>query len=469
MTAVRPPGPASTFGWDTVYAVTLATANRVLAERWKGGEPVRADSGDGHVLRASVRGVSIVGGDGVLARLRLDLADAALQRTGQPDRLLGSIEAFVTVPLAVDDRALRIDPSAARSTVTRLDGEGLALMDQARAKAALQHWLDAAPSLLGVVLAEIDVGAQSALDGYAWLRPTSVGCCLVEASDPGGHVLALLAMTGGRPAPDNPQVSSNAIPPGCDSGFLIASARLLGEMLGPAVVSATPHLMADDLRLEGHTLALRQPVLLDPTRFNGSTYPTRLVDLTISLRAGEAITFEASTEVQLKTSTWAQCRSVHRYTMASFTNGEGQVSLNLVHDDAGSWTTHAVRSERNLTGELIEGISLGVATLAYGYVLGWVAGLAVGLVSTLLTGGRTVQHVVASRFGSDAAPALDGLAMTATAPFSWPGRSPFHLSTASLNDSLQLGGELRPATGAAAGAQESASSPTPRSATGTNA
>lgn len=131
------------------------------------------------------------------------------------------------------------------------------------------------------------------------------------------------------------------------------------------------------------------------------------------------------------------------YSIGLKTNAQGQQTLSFNTAQTAN-INHGTRSTSKaaLTDEILEiaGVVLGLLSL----VLTDGASLVVTAALVGLLVGQYEDHQTV-RDHMDDAPPVDLLVLNATQPIIWPNSKDFHLTSAGLNDSLQLGGTWNPA------------------------
>jgi hypothetical protein len=85
-------------------------------------------------------------------------------------------------------------------------------------------------------------------------------------------------------------------------------------------------------------------------------------------------------------------------------------------------------------------VVVGIATFGAAFVVG-------AIIIGLLAGAVALTKMIIDEIGTANAPASGALVLNSTAPITWTGDKAFHLTSAGLNGSMQLGGVMVPAAG----------------------
>jgi hypothetical protein len=116
-------------------------------------------------------------------------------------------------------------------------------------RAMLEEWCNAHLQEFNHVFAAISVNEAADTGSFAWLKPHDQGYANAKTGEDTG-LFGVLAMTGDRTRGSLPlTISPFAIPPGADSGLLIAPERVLKDLVAPAMSSAFSGTTAADFEL----------------------------------------------------------------------------------------------------------------------------------------------------------------------------------------------------------------------------
>lgn len=467
---------ASTYGWDTVYALRIGVVNTALREArpppWPSGFETRAGLG-GVRFRASFGVWQIApGGSGEVVRMRLPLEGLRLM-LGEKDVPLGNAEVEIEVRLAFVNELGQLHVSGSSGTrhlvlggrgdpseqavavvsVGCLDGSHLDATVQAALRADLGAWLTEHLPAFAHVFAVVQLGARAESGAFAWLHPMDIGYAYCEnAQDPEASMLAVLCTTGERRASRLlAQVSEHAIPPGCSGGFLISHERLLDDLIRPALPSIFEGSNVADFRLsdDGRALVLarsqvrlKDMVVAPADGHPAQSLPVQLLSLRITL-FGTELRVESLARCEISPGLYSIGESRSRYGMAlSETKGQQTLAWTAIgqpethHETSAAVEILIAKGLAVAAGvaatALLAALTSGAALIAAGAVLALVCGVSQALPDIIRTGGK------------DLSPAPDLLVLNAIHPIQWADAEEFRLTSAALCESLRLGGTPHP-------------------------
>jgi hypothetical protein len=468
---------ATTFGWDTVFAIRMRDVNTAIRKALPPPYPARFSQ----PFRSNTLGTipfrgtfgmwqMCAGGSGELVRFAVPLKSVEFDAPDESGKAsttaLGPARAVIEVRLSflphdVPTAALPSgslhklvvaastrDPGQAPVTLVSLEFEkdpGDETVTAA-ARSMLTDWFVGNLEAFTHVFSLVNLDRKADQGQFEWLLPTFTSYAF--ASNPScadDSVLAILCMTQNRSADGLiAEVSEYAIPDGARSGFLLSRPRFLEEVVLPAI----PHLFQgarpedftlsdarDEIRLAGSVLPV-QAVKGD----DGKQYPAELHDFHFSVD-GECITIEATTKVTICHGVHAICSSRSRYRLVLINRAGGTQTLDYVRD--GEPVTHYDASEdtditlwKGVIGLIGVVVGIAIAVLTDG------AGAMIGLmVATLLIGLAQRAPDIVAAIGQSDAPSIDLLVLNTTDPVRWSDSKDFRLSWVGLNDSLQMGGD----------------------------
>lgn len=457
-----PPEAASTYGWDTAFAIRLPDVNRAIAR--SGVSPTtfsytpadRSCSLDGRFGTWQVR----PGGDGALVYLGIPVVKGWLdwQGTRYPmDGALATVEVKLNYlpPDPTDDTSRgtphrlvvrTADPAGepvASVTNLALPGDGPGFIPRALMAGGLEEWLNANLAEFSHVFAVVDLNRIVDREQFRWLAPTSTSYAYVNGADEESSHLGVLCMTGHRdPGELAPQISSRAIPTGSRSGFLISADRLLQDMIRPALPHAFPGATDADFAMspDGTAVVNVRPVATPTVEHAGTTYQPWIGQLRITVNTAEVVV-DTVTTVDLGLGTTAHVKNVayQKIRLATSPNG----TQTLVWEPsrppvADHWTTMDEG-----TSIAIEVVGLVIAAVLT--VLTDGAALVVALIIVALVVGlvEATPQQIADTVGqqvSDASVSLSLLVLNSTDPIVWSGAREFRLDQVGLDGALRLGG-----------------------------
>jgi hypothetical protein len=468
---------ATTFGWDTVFAIRMRDVNAAIRKAMPPpypaifSQPFRSNTLGTIPFRGAFGTWQMcAGGSGELVRFAVPLTSVEFDAPDESGKLgttaLGPARAVIEVRLSFlphDEptaapasgslhklvvAASSRDPGQAPVTLIALDFEGDPGDETvaAAARTALTEWCAGNLDAFTHVFSLVNLDRKADQGQFEWLLPTFTSYAFASnPRSPDDSVLAILCMTQNRSAEGLiAEVSEYAIPHSARSGFLFSRTRFLEEVVLPTM----PHLFRgtkpehftlsdarDEIRLAVSVLPVEAVKAPD-----GKQYPAELHDFHFSVD-GECITIEATTKVTVCHGVHAICTSRSRYRMVLKNRGDGIQTLDYVRD--GEPVTHYDSSEdtditilKGVIGLLgvVAGIAITVLTDGAGAIIGL-------MVATLLIGLAQRAPDIAAAIGQSDAPSIDLLVLNTADPVKWSDSRDFRLSWVGLNDSLQLGGD----------------------------
>jgi len=254
-TPATPSGPASTNGWDIVFAIKYADVNQAIIDRNSSppGYTITTDTEEGTISSSGTFGAWQIceGGDGQNIHMTVPISKGSITFGKQSDfsDAVASIEVRLdllpqpgaTAASGKNDLKVRTtaDASAAGDIVSVIDlqVDGLDFVFQALLKQALQKWLEANLQEFNHVFAVVDLAMTADQSpNFNWLLPTYTSYAVTDAGTLDDSIFAVLSMTEGRSAQGlSHEVSSFAIPDGARAGFMITQERFLEKMVLPGV------------------------------------------------------------------------------------------------------------------------------------------------------------------------------------------------------------------------------------------
>lgn len=461
------PTVARTYGWDTVSAVRVPDMNKAIKDAGSSPKSI-AQTLDGMSLKARCDDWRIGnGGDGKILHLEVPLEDVEVEYKGDKHEL-ARVDALVSVQLhflphkpltgrksqsgviphklVVKTQTPGHNETAAIVLDATPSGQDTAtLRIRAVIKVCLQEWLNKNLHLFTHVFATVNLHNMVTDAAFHWLQPTYVSYVFAASVNPQKSIFAILCRTGERPADALiEQVSPSVIPPGANAGFLLSPNRLLTDMIAPALPNVYKALNVKDLSVDEGQLEVEYSgnVLLEDIEHDGVKYPAVLESLSIRLDEKE-IVFNARTSVNIRSGVDSVCETTARYYVGMLLNDKNQKSLGYteaVPTIKHNWT-------RKDAGAVFDEILLGILSAVEG-VIGALCMLIPGgqgigaglLIASVLTGGILLTEKIIDAVGQNNAPPIDLLVTNATQAINWANGSGFELTSAELNNSLQLGG-----------------------------
>ncbi len=450
---------ASTYGWDTVFAVRVDDANALIRNAKSSPASFSCTLDEGYQLRGSFGDWQIgLGGDCKLIHFYLPLVRVEIQSahgTHAVEGVTAEVELrlqFVPQPkltatggtthhLRVDAKAQASQQAATVCDLHVADGQpALGFVDDVALRSGLEQWLNANLSAFTHVFSVIEVG-EHAEGAFAWLKPTSIGYAYVDGPSADESLLGVLCMTEGRSAARLlPQLSANAIPRGARAGFLISQTMFLENILLPNLPgvfkgSATSDFgLMEDLR----GIEALKALTLSAVEHEGKSYTPTLEQMNVRISEQE-IHFMAQTRVEISPGIYSHCEhhSFLTIVVEQRANGPTFAFKTLRDPTSHDWTTHDEGID--ILEEILAIIAAVVGVLVT-ILTGGAAAVAVILIAGLIYGVAKLTPEILAAVGTDDAPALDLMTLNATKPIRWTDGKDFTPLSAALNGSLQLGG-----------------------------
>jgi hypothetical protein len=456
-----PAAAVYTYGWDTAFAIPVPEVNKAIVDH--GSSPAGFDVREPTFTVTGDFGPWQIcpGGDGRAVRLIWPLANTVLTYTGTGKQYTFAGHAVVEVELhyvphgdpgPADGRpaALVVNPDAPEPDTPPLSVITLDLtpvpgtVNGALVRAALQAWGAANLAQFAHVFAVVDLNRMVDTGQWGFVAPHYTEYAYLDGDSPEHSLLAVLTMTGTRDGDQLPeQVSAAAIPPGSRAGFLVSQQRTLYDLVRPAMKLAYPGLTDTDFLLndDGTELYLTDGTSVDLPSVdqNGSTYYPKLTNLTVK-STGQILELTSFTSTEVAAGITATCQSTHWYEVTLGTAADGQ-TLTFAQSQAPS-IVHAIhQSEGSVVTELIISIVAAIALLILIVLTDGAALVVGGLVIGLVLGADQMVPALIEKLNQDDSPSIDLLLVNAVDPITWTGSGAFRLDYASLNASLQLGGD----------------------------
>lgn len=449
-----------TYGWDTAFAVPVPQVNQAIANHgsspsgFEVREPTYTVTGDFGAWQICP------GGDGRALRMTWPLHNTVLTYTGGKQFAFdGHVVVEVELhyvphgelgPHGSRPVALVVNPDAPSPEDAPLSIVNIELtpapgtVTKSLVRAALKTWGAANLAEFAHVFAVVDLNRMIDKGQWAFVTPHYTDYAYLEGGTPETSLLAVLTMTGERTGEHlTEQVSAAAIPPGSRAGFLVSAERTLHDLVRPAMKLAYPGLTDANFLLndDGSELYLTEgtSVGLAPVEHNGSTYHPKLTGLTVQ-SIGQILELTSHTETEVAAGITATCQATHWYKVTLGTSDSGQ-TLTFAESQAPS-IVHAINpSEGSVATQLVIMIVAAIALLILTVLTDGAALIVGGLVIGLVMGADQIVPALIEKLDQDDSPSIDLLVVNALDPISWTGAEAFRLDYASLNASLQLGGD----------------------------
>ncbi|MBK8035805.1 MAG: TULIP family P47-like protein [Verrucomicrobiaceae bacterium] len=461
---------ASTNGWDTVFAMHIAEVNRAIAKA--GTSPAAfevTDAEDGITATGRFGTWQIVpGGDGALVCLGIPITEVLMHcPPPMPAVTIASALLKVEVRLSFLHAAeeagtgnthhlkVRTTPLTTESeshkvaiiTDIAFPGTKPSFLVQASLQALLEAWLNENLGDFDHIFATIDLSRTADKEQFHWMQPTDHAYAYSDLGTKEDGALAILCMTQGRsPTGLIEQLSYAAIAPGQRAGFLISKERILAQMILPAMPRMFPGTSSADFALSASgdsIINAHDSVSFTATDDGGKEHSAKIISLSLRIEAGE-LQLDVQTVTDLSPGIRARCHTQNFLAIALITKPDGTQTLGF--SDARPaliehWTDHDQGFD--LAGEILlvaSIVALAVATVATAGTALAAAALIAGIVIGVGAAAVAITEKAIEMAGENDAPAIDSMLLNATAPIIWPDSTDFKLTSAQLNDSLQLSG-----------------------------
>jgi hypothetical protein len=451
-----------TYGWDTAFAVPVPKVNQTIVDHKsspagfsinESGYTVTGQFGDWQICQ---------GGDGKAVRMTWPLHNVVLtySNTGKQYTFDGHVVVEVELHYIPHTGAPASPTSDPKALVVKSTGPSpsdppvsiinLALtptpgtVSGALVRAGLLDWGTTHLSEFAHVFAVVDLNTMVDQGQWSFVAPHYTDYAYLDGDSPADSIFAVLCMTGTRTGDQLPeQVSRAAIPQGSVAGFVISQARMLDDLVRPAIMLSYPGLTDDNFRLNSDATELYltdgTSVALAPVRHDGSTYYPKLTNLTVKSE-GSTLILNSYTTTDVAPGITATCQATHWYTITLTTSAKGQ-TLSFSASQPPALVHNIYQSPGSVLTQLIITL-VGILALAILTVLTDGAALVVGgLVIGLILGATQITPALIEKLNGDDSPAIDLLLANAVHPIVWTGSSAFQLNYAGLNMSLQLGGD----------------------------
>jgi len=458
---------APTLGWDTVFAVHIDDLNKVVSTHKSSPTDFSmSDAEDGIGVTGKFGTWQIVPhGSGGLLRMKVPFHDTLLTMNGkaQPpasgaatielrlrflDQDAGEARSARTLHLTVQPQASPTGEPAVSVTGVDYDGAEPGFQAKLALKTLLELWMNSQIGEFQHVFATVDVNKAAAHDSFQWLQPTHVDYAYSDLGSNDG-LLAVLCMTESRPPTElAQQVIPAAIPTGQRAGFLISKRRLLEKLVLPMMQQMFPGSHATDFALSasGESIVKNtQNVGFTVTASDGkTTFNAQLTSFQLALIDQQlTVSMAAKTEISPGIFSLCQCTNILGVHLVEAGGKQTLAFYNMRDPISTHSTEHDPRFK--LAAEVLGLIALfafAVATFATAGTALAVGALVIGLLAGAAAGGIMLTEAIIDLIGTDKAPTIDALLLNSTNPISWTGAEKFHLTSARLNESMQLGGQL---------------------------
>lgn len=236
------PLEVDTYDWDTAFAIRFADANTAIVNGWanvNSGAKNVSQTDDGYSISAVLGPWQLCeGGDGRNVRMTIPVVSGSYTSNGPATDLTGTVFKveinldYVPNPKDESNQQLKVTTKGEATTVLDVMGINLGEIGKAVLKQVFGKWLAANLGEFNHVFHDINISEAIDKDSdWAFLTPTAVSYAVTDQGSLATSVFGVLTMTERRPAPNNHQVSPNAISDGENSGFNISGSLFTNKML----------------------------------------------------------------------------------------------------------------------------------------------------------------------------------------------------------------------------------------------
>ncbi len=457
---------AYTYGWDTVFAIRMPDVNEAIIKSGSSPESFSQIAPDNSCsIRGTFGAWQLCGGDGVDLHFEIPIVSGNFLYQGKHyplNNALVKIEVQLNyIPPQPKSVQVKSNPSRHELVMrtVRPDAEPVVsvidltlpgcvdFIQKALMREILKVWFNANLNAFSHVFSAVNINRIVDKKQFQWLAPTHTSYAFAQGPTPESSILGVLCMTQGHNnAGIASQLSPDAIPPGARSGFLISQERFLEEMVLPCLPKVFPDSSASDfaMSIDKTKVINTSNLKTRPVSHAGTTYHPVVTSLSISVSGEEVIvTSVTRTDIALDTYCETIVTSFQRLKLA--TRPDGRQTMVYEESRPAIKDHHTTTTASGKTLKIILEIAAAVVSIiltiltdgAFLIVSLIIISLLVGLVEAVP---ELIANVVGNRVSNNS-PSLALLTLNATEPVQWTGASNFRLTSISMNDSLQLGGD----------------------------
>lgn len=452
-----------TYGWDTAFGIPVPDANQAIVD--KKSSPLSFSYSESSFSLSSKFGNWQIcnGGSGKNIRFTIPLSDLLLTYTSTGKKVpCDSGTAVIEVnmhyvphteaaandvqsnPFALIVKSTDATPTQPIAVLVSLElSQDVGTVSQAIMEEGLRNWLNENLGDFNHIFSVVDLNRMIDQGQWGFVTPNYISYAFLDGSDLNSSILGVLAMTGDRTGDDLAnQISNDIIPSISKAGFLVSQERTLEDLVRPAIMQAYPGLNESNFLLNdaGTTLYLTKDtsVNINPVNHDGSSYQPVLKQLSVE-SDGQTLTLQSFTETEVAAGITAQCTATNWYKIELGGSSKGQ-TLKFVESQPADMQHTIHQSEGSIITQIIIAIAAAVALIILTIVTEGAALVVGGLIIGLIMGADMIVPDVIKIVNTDASPAIDLLIINAVSPIKWTDSSDFKLNYASLNVSMQLGG-----------------------------
>ncbi|PZF72469.1 TULIP family P47-like protein [Taibaiella soli] len=455
--------PVFTFGWDTSFGIPVPDANKAIAD--KKSSPKNFNySDDSFTLSANFGDWQICnGGSGKNVRFSIPLLQIVLKYASNGKivkcdsgtaimevnmHYVPHTEAALTdVPskphaLVIKTTATSEEQPAAVLVSLQLSSD-VGTVSEAIIEEGLRNWLNKNLDTFNHIFSVVDLDRMIDKGKWAFVTPNYTSYAFLDGKDLNSSILGVLTMTGDRKGDDLAnQISNDIIPHSSKAGFVISQKRTLYDLVRPAIQQVYPGLTEDNFLINdaGTKLYLKDGITINlkEVKHNGSTYHPVLKQLSVEA-TGQILTLQSYTETEIVAGIVAACNTTNWYHIELGNSKNGQ-TLNFKEAQTSDVQHTIHQSEGSIITELIIAIIAAIALLILTIATDGAVLIAGGFIAGLIMGADMIVPEVIQAINTDDSPSIDLMLINAVNPIRWTDSKDFKLDYASLNVSMQLGG-----------------------------
>ncbi|MEV0094836.1 TULIP family P47-like protein [Streptomyces sp. NPDC050738] len=463
--------PYNTNGWDTVYVVPIPDVNKAIASKktsptsWTASLPASMFTpkidGTGSFGTWSLA----QGGSGSIIRMRVPFT--ARLTSGTTNLQFSGGTAYIEVKLVYIPQApsskgtpnnLKVrtsggspdDPVVTVSSVTYTSptpyDQGMGNILQQ----LLASWFNANLQAFQHVFASVNLSAQAATGGFAWMNPTETEYAYIDNADINKALLGVLCMTENRSDEGTVQeIAAGAIPSGARASFNMSLERFMRKMVLPSLpaqfTNAPPNTFA--LGNNDTQITATSSFNLNKVRVGAIDYTPTVTSYKMTIQ-GSTMESYIYVHTPISPGIDSYCEITYYSGMQLATKNDGTQSLTWVQlQNPVEHTWYTVAPWVQIT-EAIADVILAVIGAVIGGIVPAIERTVVRVLVGILVGGvvsavaAVLEHIPEWIAGSvpDSVPNLNALVSGATANQKWTDSKDFKLTQVVLNGGLQMGG-----------------------------
>jgi hypothetical protein len=480
---VNAPPPASTNGWDTVFAIRVPDVNNAIAKQKTSPKTFSLSQPLGP--NSNLKGVFsdwriVTGADGENMNVLIPVPSGVFSFNGLDYDLTGAqITAMyhldvippnppATTPtktgtnhqLVVSDKQANPNVPIVSVTLTVVPPSTYAKWPQgisptavmALIGSAMQIYLNANVSAFTQTFAAVDLNIMADAEGLQWLSPAYTSYAFADGGSDQNSFFGVLTLTGdiGRAANLKHELAASAIPTNQRSAFLISQQLFLANSIFPSLPHSFQNATTSDFQLTNNNTEIINngsgKVKLDPVRYGLIDYTPYLESFDLLIDTTEIHTrLEVRVEISPGIVTYIDIDTYHGLKLEQKTDGNQTIGF----DETRPYTaTHRVETSPGvIVTEVIAGIIVSVVGLAVGKIADTLAkriiiAIIVAVIAGIITAIQLIITEVIANGVAASMPEIDPLVQTGTNPITWPTqKSKFTITAVQLNESVQLSGD----------------------------